>query len=164
MSWFEEMLVKTLCCLLRAFTPHRVRAMFLWIGVSFCVASIHAASIAEQPVNENDYIDAGNCIVLSDVKETIIIDSRHIVFELRRGKFVLNQLRQACVNLHQDSLLLFEHQGMSLCNLDRLDVRDRSVAGVNGSCSLGRFEEISKAQMVALKEAARQVRGTRLSK
>ena len=158
------MLVKTLRYLLPAFTPRGLRALALWGSVCFGAASVHAASIAEQPVNENDYIDAGNCIVLSDVKETIIIDSRHIVFELRHGKFVLNQLRQACLNLSQDSLLLFEHQGMSLCNLDRLDVRDRSVAGVEGSCNLGRFEEISKAQMAALKEAARQVRGTRLSK
>ena len=117
-----------------------------------------AASIVDEPVNESDYAESRNCVSLTDIKRTVVIDGRHIALVLRRG-YVLNQLRQICADLDDDSIISFGANGTQLCDLDRLDVIDRASRGRFGSCFLGRFETISAEQLAALKRSARDARG-----
>ena len=117
-----------------------------------------AASIVDEPVNESDYAESRNCVSLTDIKRTVVIDGRHIALVLRRG-YVLNQLRQICADLDDDSIISFGANGTQLCDLDRLEVIDRASRGHFGSCFLGRFETISAEQLAALKRSARDARG-----
>ena len=120
-------------------------------------ASPDQPAIADQPVNESDYLDSKSCISLSDIKKIIVIDERHIALELHHGKYVLNQLRQACQNMDADSIMSFNTLGTALCNLDTMGISGRAT-GRTGSCNLGRFEAITKEQLAAIRESARQRR------
>ena len=139
-------------------------ALLLLLGAMLAGLPARAASIADEPVNENDYVEAKHCVALAEITETIVIDERHIVLVLRRHKYMLNQLRQTCQNLDADSLLAFSTTSSLLCDLDRVDVSDRSSQGRVGVCSLGRFEAISKDQLAAIKRSAGDHRGARFSK
>jgi hypothetical protein len=128
-----------------------------------------APSIADLPVDETTYENTTNCINLREIRNHIVLDDRNLVFELRRGRYVLSQLRQRCEFLRQrDTIALNTTGGGSqLCALDQVSVLEpnlgvgRAVGAIDsvggfaviGRCFLGPFEEITKEQLAAMRDA-----------
>jgi hypothetical protein len=132
-------------------------------------------TIVDLPVDESTYENTENCISMRDIRNHIVLDDRHIVFELRRGRYVLSQFKQRCEYLRQqDTIALHAVGGGSrLCALDQVSVLEsnmhvgRAVGGfdniggfmVIGRCFLGPFEEITKEQLGGLRDAVRARQG-----
>ena len=128
-------------------------------------------TIVDLPVEESTYENTENCISMREIRNHIVLDDRHIVFELRRGRYVLSQFKQRCEYLRQqDTIALHAVGGGSrLCALDQVSVLEsnlnvgRAVGGfeniggftVIGRCFLGPFEEITKEQLASLRDAVR---------
>ncbi len=126
-------------------------------------------TIIDLPTAETTYADAEPCISMREIRNHIALDDRHIVFELRRGRYVLSQFRQRCEYLRQqDTIALHAVGGGSrLCAMDQVSVLEsnphvgRSVGGygdiggftVIGRCFLGPFEEITREQLAGLRDA-----------
>jgi hypothetical protein len=132
-------------------------------------------TIVDLPVDESTYENTENCISMREIRNHIVLDDRHIVFELRRGRYVLSQFKQRCEYLRQqDTIALHAVGGGSrLCALDQVSVLEsnmhvgRAVGGfdniggfmVIGRCFLGPFEEITKDQLGGLRDAVRARQG-----
>jgi hypothetical protein len=132
-------------------------------------------TIVDLPVDESTYENTENCISMREIRNHIVLDDRHIVFELRRGRYVLSQFKQRCEYLRQqDTIALHAVGGGSrLCALDQVSVLEsnmhvgRAVGGfdniggfmVIGRCFLGPFEEITKEQLGGLRDAVRARQG-----
>lgn len=126
-------------------------------------------SIADLPVDESTYENTSNCINLRDIRNHVVLDDRNLVFELRRGRYVLSQLRQRCEFLRQRDTIALRTTGggAQLCALDEVSVLEpnlnvgRAVGSIDslggfaviGRCFLGPFEEITKEQLAAMRDA-----------
>lgn len=152
--------------------PLQLRLFFLQTivcaGAICSMPLLRAESVADEPTDESTYLDEESCISLRAVKRHEILDSQHIVFEMRGQRYFLNTTRQPCHAMRRNRLVSFTASGARLCSLDPVKVLERSVpvdpifvmnaeeaAGfrVVGTCALGSFEAISKDQFEALRDS-----------
>lgn len=83
-----------------------------------------------------------NCIRPSSIKRTVVLDDKHIIFEMRGKKAFLNTLPYDCKPLGFTRQFGYQIRGSRLCGLDIISVFDSS--GPRGSCGLGKFQELEK--------------------
>jgi hypothetical protein len=98
-----------------------------------------------------------HCLDLVRIKDTDIIDNRHIVFELTGGKRYLNTLPHACPGLGRNDPYLLRTSGHQICDLDIITILHSIGFGYTpgASCGLGPFEPVTEAQIEMLETAAK---------
>jgi len=111
--------------------------------------------ILDNPLKESDYERLDRCLYPRSYESVEILDARHLLFIGRRDMVWLNQLHFDCVGLRKDSVLVFEMQQGSLCELDRFHGAPRFAlpGDFSAHCTLGRFEPITGAQADVLRDA-----------
>lgn len=130
-----------------------MRAIWITAVLAFPVATA-AASIADEPVDESIYDIDESCVSLRDVRQTEILDARHILFRMRGGRTFINVTSYACDGMDRRSLIALEAgMGDRLCRLDKVAVVNGSNMGVTGRCELTRFEPLNETQVEAVQEA-----------
>jgi len=102
--------------------------------------------------------DAENCITLSRIDRTEIVDDSNILFYLRGGKIYLNQLSRRCPGLRRNKPIMYRTSLNRLCNLDTITVMDHLGFGYSPgvSCGLEAFHPISEEAANVLRAEAKK--------
>ncbi|MBN1237310.1 MAG: hypothetical protein JXB36_02355 [Gammaproteobacteria bacterium] len=114
------------------------------------------AAIVALPAGAQDSADLVNCISLSRVDRTEIVDENTILFYMRGSDIYRNVLPHRCPGLRAREPFMYRVTTSQLCNVDVITVLDRIGAGFmpGASCGLGKFQPISEAAVEELKAAA----------
>ena len=93
------------------------------------------------------------CLGLMQIDSIDILDNRNIVFKMDNGEYYLNQLPYTCGSLYKDKAIMYKTTLSELCNVDIITVLNNIGGGYmsEGSCGLGKFKPISKAEYGAMK-------------
>ncbi len=113
-------------------------------------------SVVDLPTDEAVYGNSQSCISMSAIRSHTILDGGHIVFHLPRGRYMLSQLKPRCASLRKNDVIQLNPTSTArLCALDKVEALGgapgRGGFQVIDTCVLGPFEEISREQLLALK-------------
>lgn len=94
------------------------------------------------------------CLSLVSIKDTRILDDKNIIYYGMGKKIYRNHLPRRCPGLRPSSTYLHKPILGQVCSLDFITVIDGFSSHFfrGASCSLGKFEPITKEQLEALKE------------
>lgn len=120
------------------------------------VLLIAPASAQEETDKEIEQLDrtARNCIPLSQLRRSTVIDDSTIVFEARSRKFYLNKLPNRCPRLGFERSFSYATSITQLCNVDIITVLQNFGGRImpGPSCGLGMFVPITKDEFKALRK------------
>ncbi len=105
------------------------------------------------------------CINTRNIRTHRILDSQHIVFEMRRGELFLVQFPRRCFGLRRGDPISYESTSARLCKLDDIRPLQFGHRGMEPGfpCFIPGFQRVSEDQVNFLKEAlqARRQQGRR---
>jgi hypothetical protein len=103
------------------------------------------ASLADVPDEDSDD-STRNCINVSRIRSTKVVDDRNILFYARGSTIYHNILPRRCPGLKREGRFSYRTTTGSLCQLDSIRVLYNSGIGLNegASCTLGLFHEVTK--------------------
>ena len=98
-----------------------------------------------------------SCLQLRRIDRTEVVDSRNILFYLKDRTIYQNALPHACATLVDDKPFMYRVTMNQLCDSDVITVLERWTFGFTPTetCMLGDFKLVDKADVEALKAAAR---------
>lgn len=100
-----------------------------------------------------EYAQTERCLSTRSIRETEVLDDRHIVFEMRPEKYYVVQFRHSCHRLNPRSTLVYETRDNRLCRLDQIRAGNTPGYGDLGPpCSIPGFIEVTEQQVVLLRE------------
>jgi hypothetical protein len=93
-----------------------------------------------------------DCVSLTNLDRTDIIDDRNILFYMRGTEIYLNQLPHRCSGLRMADGFSYRRTINRLCHVDL--IRPIPLGGMRGgiSCGLGTFRLITEDEILVLKE------------
>ena len=93
------------------------------------------------------------CLRLSQVDTTKVIDSRHIVFEMKDNSLYVTRLPHRCPGLRPNTSWMHSTHSNDICDLDTITVLDNFGGGFQrgATCGLGKFEPLAKPDLDALR-------------
>lgn len=115
-----------------------------------------AQAIIEREPEQEDYSDQERCIPAHRIREINVIDEKHIEFVMLAKQYYLVQLKHRCPGLRRGFPVIYEPSGRRLCATDGIRATYRGMGGgyqPGMRCALDGFQEVSKEQLVALKDA-----------
>lgn len=103
--------------------------------------------------NPDDYQE--RCINTRNIRTHRILDSQHIVFEMRRGDLFLVQFPRRCFGLRRGDPISYESTSARLCKLDDIRPLQFGHRGMEPGfpCFIPGFQRVSEDQVTYLKEA-----------
>ena len=101
------------------------------------------------------------CVSLSRIDHTYVLDDRNILFYMHGGKIYRNHLPYNCSGLKINDTFMYRTSLNQLCNVDIITVLDSLGFGYSprNSCGLGLFYPVSKDDVAKLKERAKAAKG-----
>ena len=101
------------------------------------------------------------CVSLSRIDHTYVLDDRNILFYMHGGKIYRNHLPYNCSGLKISNTFMYRTSLNQLCNVDIITVLDSLGFGYSprNSCGLGLFYPVSKDDVAKLKERAKAAKG-----
>jgi len=100
----------------------------------------------------DEYGEPQQCISLTHLDRTDIVDDRNILFYMRGKDIYLNQLPNRCSGLRMADGFSYRRTVNQLCNIDLIrPFRSWDMRG-GISCGLGTFKLITEDQVLAMKE------------
>lgn len=124
-----------------------------WLSSCFLMLLISPLGYAADE-DEELYPDVTpeNCVTVSLIKQTEIIDDQNIIFRMRGGKIYRNHLPRKCFGLKRRESFSYEVRTPQLCGVDTIRVVDpfRQSLDTGPSCGLGKFYPISEAEAAFL--------------
>jgi len=128
---------------------------------SLIVASVAlGASAPSLPVaaQDDDVLDRTprDCITVSRIRRTKIIDDKTILFYMRGSGIYQNILERDCPRLEREGRFMYELRGYRLCDVDTITVLDRFGAGFGRgfTCRLGEFHPITRQEAEEIERIA----------
>lgn len=86
---------------------------------------------------------AQNCVHLSDIRESRVLNDQTIDFHLRNGKVLRNTLPHKCPQLGFERAFSYKTSLSQLCNVDIITVLIQGSGPHQGaSCGLGMFQPV----------------------
>lgn len=85
-----------------------------------------------------------NCITVTRIDSSKVIDDNNILFEMRGKKAYLNTLPHRCSRLGFEKAFSYRLHTTQLCNVDIITVFDSGSSIQGPSCGLGKFVEYKK--------------------
>lgn len=105
------------------------------------------------------YTEMERCIQTRSIRDTQILDERHVVFEMPSKKFYLVQFKHRCHRLRPNSTLVYETRHSQLCRLDQVRAANSlSMGDVGPPCSIPGFIPVQPEQIALLKESLKAQR------
>jgi len=100
------------------------------------------------------------CVRLSSIDHTDVLDDQNILFYMRGKDVYLNHLPYPCSGLRVNDTFMYRTSLNQLCNVDIITVLDNIGFGFSprNSCGLGLFYPVSKENVKLLKENAKAKR------
>jgi hypothetical protein len=90
-----------------------------------------------------------DCVTVSDIRQTVAIDDRTILFYLRGGNRIYrNYLPRECPGLERENRIGYKTSTSRLCDVDLITVLEQFGAGLRPgfTCPLGDFIPITKEE------------------
>lgn len=89
-----------------------------------------------------------NCVTLSQIRSSKVIDDRTIDFKMAGGKLFRNTLPYSCPSLGFEERFSHRTSLNQLCNVDTIRVLQSYGSGLHegASCGLGKFQPMQKVQ------------------
>jgi hypothetical protein len=135
-----------------------MKKQFLFLAAT-CVAigGVASAAISGGSVSERRakalaaYEPAGeavNCITLSQIRSSKVIDDRTIDFKMTGGKVYRNTLPYSCPSLGFEERFSYRTGLNQLCDVDTIRVLQSYGGGLQegAGCGLGKFQPMQKVQ------------------
>jgi len=126
------------------------------------LAAAVAAHGADEATSESAPADSSDarpvhCLDLVRIKETDILDNRHIVFHMVNGDMYLNTLPHACPGLRKNEPYMLRTSQSRICDLDIITMLHPNGWGFmpGASCGLGDYEKVTQEQVEMVKRAAK---------
>lgn len=85
-----------------------------------------------------------NCILVNRIRQSTVIDNKHILFRLRGGDVYLNTLPRKCSGLGFYKAFSYKTSTNELCNVDIITVVEADGQMRGTSCGLGQFQQYKK--------------------
>jgi hypothetical protein len=104
-----------------------------------------------EPSEGETYTAPERCISTRSIRQTHILDDRHIVFESAGSNYHLVQFQRRCPRLQKHSTLIYETTDSRLCRLDMIRPSN-GMHDISPPCSIPGFIPITREQMVLLRE------------
>lgn len=125
-------------------------------ALAFTIA-LSGAALAQESDAGDRVMDSElkNCVSLIMVERTEVIDDRHLMFFLKNGEVLINELPNRCPSLEREERFMYRTSMNQLCSLDTITVLQDIGFGIGAgpSCGLGKFRPISPdAAQAMLKE------------
>jgi hypothetical protein len=106
-----------------------------------------------------------DCVTLSNVRETVVIDDSTILFYMRGGAKVTyrNTLPHTCPNLAREDRFAYKTTINQLCNIDLITVLEQDAGGLRDgfTCGLGSFYPITFEEAELLRKEHDKPNSTR---
>jgi len=123
------------------------------------IAALAALIIAGMPATAEETSEAAdsealNCVRLSNIDRTYILDRQNILFYMRGDRIYLNTLPNKCPGLRRNETFSYRTSLNQLCNVDIITVL-RNFGGSfsrGASCGLGKFRPVTEEQVAELRE------------
>ncbi len=125
----------------------------LFIPITVLLALMASSATAQDTQNEKlakalaNYQKTGeveNCVSVRDIRSTDVIDDQHILFKLRNGRAMLNELPSRCPRLASENRFSYNVTVGRLCNVDTVTVLFATPGFAGPTCGLGKFEVYEK--------------------
>jgi len=90
--------------------------------------------------------EAENCISLSRIDRTRVIDNQNILFFMKGGDVYSNELPHKCNGLRKGKTFMYKTSLNRLCNVDTITVLDDIGFGFSrgATCGLGKFQPVEE--------------------
>jgi hypothetical protein len=118
-----------------------------------------AAPLAAEDKAMNKEIDLVSgppeqCVSLSRIDHTDVIDDQNIIFYMHGNKIYRNHMPYPCSGLRLRDTFMYRTSLNQLCNVDIITVLDNMGFGFSprNSCGLGMFYPVTKEDVAKLKE------------
>jgi len=124
--------------------------------------------ILSEPLDEATYGKTERCLTSSDYRRFEALDDRRLLFEGRHGERWINTLRARCPDLRYGRVLVVRsYSSMArICELDTFTAEDwftwpwyrrwpwswGTTWGTGMTCTLGKFQPVTEAQVKAIEE------------
>ena len=127
------------------------------IAYSMNVLFVFTGGAVQAEETADPVIDTVECISLSRLDRTDVIDDRNVLFYMRGDKIYLNQLPRRCSGLRMADRFSYRPTVNRLCSIDSIrPLRDSGPGGLGMSggisCKLGLFKSITEEEILVLKE------------
>lgn len=115
--------------------------------------------LLSETADAEDYGEQETCIQNRNIRDTRILDDRHIVFEMPGKTYYLVQFKHRCPQLRRSSTLIYETRASRLCRLDYIKATNSLDRGwVGPPCSIPGFIPITVEQVALLDETLKAAR------
>jgi hypothetical protein len=117
------------------------------LAIGIAALAVWAVGVAQDDAGADAPGDMVNCVSLTRVINTRIVDEQTLLFYMRGGDIYRNVLPHRCPGLDRNSTFMYRVTTSQLCSVDVVTVLEdfgsRFMPGA--SCGLGRFQQISEA-------------------
>jgi hypothetical protein len=118
------------------------RVIALAIGIFF-VVTLFSLNVMAETKSEKYLGKKENCIDISRIKQSRVLDDQTILFEMRGGEIYLNRLPVRCVSLKIAGGFSYATSIDKLCKQDIIKVVQPSSAPAT-TCSIGEFVQFKE--------------------
>jgi hypothetical protein len=117
------------------------------------IFSPEVEAILNETSDPEGYGALERCIPVRSIRDSEVLDDRHVVFHLPGQKYYLVQFKHTCHRLRRGSSIAYQPRGSQLCRLDNIHaIDDLRYGGTGPPCSIPGFYEVTKEQVALLKE------------
>lgn len=123
---------------------------YMTIGLAAALAAASFPGMAQDDADDGDDTapeDMVNCVSLSRVDDTQVVDEQTILFYMNGNDIYRNVLPHRCPGLDSNSTFMYRVTTTQLCSVDVItlleDFGSRFMPAA--SCGLGKFQPISEA-------------------
>ncbi len=119
------------------------------LGVAALASSGLAVAYAREKAPEPEVRTVGapkNCVSLTQIRSTKVIDNSTIDFKMAGGKTYRNTLPGSCPGLKSENRFSYRTSLSSLCNVDIIHVLNDYGGRLQegAGCGLGKFQQVEK--------------------
>ncbi|MEM8769467.1 MAG: DUF6491 family protein, partial [Pseudomonadota bacterium] len=107
-------------------------------------------ALLNESSSAEEYTERERCINTRSVRNTEVLDDRHIVFELSSKRYYLVQFKHRCFRLRPRSTVIYETRSNQLCRLDAIRAGDGSMLSstdIGPPCSIPGFIPVEPEQI-----------------
>ena len=109
--------------------------------------------ILERDASQSDYVKEQSCLNARQIRDTKVLDSRHVAFKMGRDEYYFVQFKNRCPGLRANRPVRLNMRNSRLCKYDSIQGIDlNGIAGMREGmkCSIPGFTRITKAQVEQL--------------
>lgn len=122
-------------------------------AVRLAAATLLSGSLLAPTFAEDKLLDAEQCIRMTSIDRTRVVDESNILFYMKGGDIYLNRLPHPCPGLRSRDPFMYRTSLNQLCNVDIITVLQNIGFGYSPgmSCGLGMFyplDELSAQELL----------------